>query len=908
MFSIQRSLMRAIILGTLGLLVSLASLASVTSVAAERIRSVAGIDEYRLDNGLTVLLFPDAAQARLTVNITYRVGSRHENYGETGMAHLLEHMLFKGSPKYPKPDEEFTRRGAQRNAITRPDITNYFAIMPPGEDNLRFAIALEADRMVNAFLRKEDLASEMTVVRNEYEIGENQPLQVAVKRLYAVAYDWHNYGKPPIGNRADIENVDIERLRAFYRTWYQPDNAVLLIAGRFDPAQALALVQEHFGPIPRPTRRLPVFPTVEPTQDGERSVVVRRQGDIQATLVGYRIPAALHPDSAALTFAALVLGHVPSGRLHRQLVEQDKLAVGAGAQLLGTHDPELFIFLALQKAGEDANRLRDALVRAAESFADTPPTDEEMARSRQLIENLYDSVLANPQQLALMLSASIAVGDWRIFFAGRDTAAKVTSADVARVARTYFLRDNRTVAQFLPESAPKRAEIPTAPTAEAVLRDWVPKVAVAEGEAFEASAANIDRRTQIVQVGGIKVALLPKKTRGQTVQVRIRLRVGDEASLTGRADRFERAFGSVGLGSTRFTRAQIADELQRRKMRGGLTSFETTRDALAGALELVMHVLREPTFPKEEIETVRRQALAGLDLARSDPGARVSERIGQLFNAYPPGHPKRARTIEEERAGMERLDAAELAQVWRDLVGASDALVVVVGDFEPEQVIAALRKGWGDWASPVAYRRIPARLAQPTPVDEWIDTPDKENAVIEARVAFALKRDDPDYPALWVANQILGGGGFESRLQARIREREGLSYSVGSTFDVGIHEAVASWGFRATMAPAAVNRVERAAREEIALALEKGFRAEEVERVKKGIRAEYDKSYGSDAAVASMWLDRLDRGLTMAQYEAFIARVQAVTPEAAHAALRNYIDPSRLVVIKGGDRRKAEAR
>jgi zinc protease len=234
--------------------------------------------------------------------------------------------------------------------------------------------------------------------------------------------------------------------------------------------------------------------------------------------------------------------------------------------------------------------------------------------------------------------------------------------------------------------------------------------------------------------------------------------------------------------------------------------------------------------------------------------------------------------------------------------------VVVVGDFEPEPVIAALRKSWGDWSSPVPYRRIPARLAQPAPVDEWIDTPDKESAVIEARVAFALKRDDPDYPALWVANQILGGGGLEARLPQRIREREGLSYSVGSTFDVGIHEPVAHWGFRATMPPHAVARVERAAREELALAIEKGFRPEEVERVKQGIRAEYDRSYGSDAAIASMWLDRLERGLNMAHYEAFISRVQAVTPEAAHAALRKYVDPTRLVVIKAGDRKKAEAK
>jgi zinc protease len=180
--------------------------------------SVGGISEYRFENGLKVLLFPDDSSAKLTVNITYLVGSRNENYGETGQAHLLEHMLFKGSPKVPDVNAEFAKRGASPNAITRTDITNYFEVMPASEDNLKFAIMLEADRMVNSYLRKEDLDKEFTVVRNEFERGENEPGQVVLKRLFAVAYDWHNYGKLPIGNRADIENVDLDRLHTFYKT------------------------------------------------------------------------------------------------------------------------------------------------------------------------------------------------------------------------------------------------------------------------------------------------------------------------------------------------------------------------------------------------------------------------------------------------------------------------------------------------------------------------------------------------------------------------------------------------------------------------------------------------------------------------------------------------------------------
>src|SRR3954463_3073806 len=288
--------------------------------------TVEGITEYRLANGLQVLLFPDASKPTITVNVTYLVGSRMENYGETGMAHLLEHLMFKGTKKHPNIDLDFNKRGMQFNGTTWIDRTNYYEIFGANEDNLRWAIELEADRMVNSFIAKKDLDSEMTVVRNEYEQGENSPFGVMLKRMQSVAYDWHSYGRSTIGNRSDIENVKIENLQAFYRTYYQPDNAVLLVAGKFDPAQTLAWISKSFGVIPKPKRSLPPFWTVEPTQDGERSFVVRRKGDMQVIALGYKIPSALQEDSDALSFMSQILGDEPTGRLHKQLVESGKAA------------------------------------------------------------------------------------------------------------------------------------------------------------------------------------------------------------------------------------------------------------------------------------------------------------------------------------------------------------------------------------------------------------------------------------------------------------------------------------------------------------------------------------------------------------------------------------------------------
>src|SRR5947209_5581866 len=233
----------------------------------ERVTSVEGITEYRLQNGLRVLLFPDMTKPTTTVNITYMVGSRNENYGETGMAHLLEHMMFKGTPSHSNVPQELTSHGSFPNGTTWLDRTNYYETFAASDANLDWSLNLEADRMINSFIAKRDLDREMTVVRNEYERGENDPVSIMIERMMSTAFLWHNYAHSTIGARSDIENVPIERLQAFYHNYYQPDNAVLLVAGKFDESKTLQLIQKYFGSIPRPTRVIQKTYTVEPTQD-----------------------------------------------------------------------------------------------------------------------------------------------------------------------------------------------------------------------------------------------------------------------------------------------------------------------------------------------------------------------------------------------------------------------------------------------------------------------------------------------------------------------------------------------------------------------------------------------------------------------------------------------------------------
>jgi zinc protease len=873
--------------------------------APVKVVSVAGITEYRLANGLRVLLFPDPSKPSVTVNMTYLVGSRHESYGESGMAHLLEHLMFKGTPKNPDIPKLLNQHGARFNGTTSLDRTNYFETVQATPENLRWAIELEADRMVNSKIAQFDLDSEMSVVRNEYERGENSPGGVLYKRMQSVAYDWHNYQNSTIGNRSDIENVKIENLQAFYRRYYQPDNAVLIVAGQFDEAATLQLVNSAFGKIPAAKRVLPTLWTVEPTQDGERTFTVRRNGNIQIVMLGYKTPSMLHPDAAALSVAAAVLGNTPNGRLHKLLVETNK-AVSVNAGSGGNFDPGLATITAIVKEGQSLDDVQKDLIAAVEKFYESPPSDEEINRIRVLREKAEDQLMSAPDTLAVRLSESIANGDWRLFFLNRERFKTVKPADVVRVAKMYFVRDNRTVGQFIPTTEPMRAEIPAKPSLVEVLATFKPSEAVAAGEAFDPSPENIEARTKRYTLSnGMKVALLTKKNRGETVNVVLRSHYGDEQSRFGKSMLIGVTSQMLSRGTTRFTRAQLADEFDKLKISGGVGlgsgSLQTTRPNLVKSLDLAAHIIREPTFPAAEFEQLRKQILTNLDSGKSDPNELSSEALGKHFNSYRRGDPRYYESREEDVEDLNAVTIEKMKQVHREFSGFSNAEIAIVGDFDETEARAALEKLFGNWSSPLPYKRIETPYAVVAPAIRTIETPDKENAVFRAQMLIEIRDDDPDLQALVMANYLFGGSGLNGRVAKRIRGKEGLSYGAGTSLSVGELDRRSVFSAQATAAPQNIAKLEVIFREELDLARRDGFTAEELANGKSGLLTSRRQSRSSDSFVAGQWTDRMYLGrnfLLMAEND---AKFEALTVADVNAAFRKYIDPNRLVIVKAGD-------
>ncbi|MFL6660071.1 MAG: M16 family metallopeptidase [Massilia sp.] len=886
-----------------------------------KVASVEGLTEYRLTNGMRVLLFPDASKPTLTTNIVYMVGSRHESYGETGMAHLLEHLLFKPTANFgikkgsKSPVEILNASGAEFNGSTWFDRTNYNATFPANAENLRQILALEADRMINSPIAQNDLwntktsKGEMTVVRNEFEMGESDPISVTSERLQAVAFDWHNYGKSTIGARSDIEQVNIDHLRAFYHRYYQPDNAMLMVAGRFDEAKVLAQINTLFGRIPRPSRVLQPTYTREPVQDGERSVTVRRSGGTQYVGVGYHVAPSSHADAAALALLSHILVDAPAGRLHKALVET-KLAASVDTDAVSNLEPGYRIFGATVPTALPLDVTEAAMLKVLESLKSSPITAEEVTRAKVGMLKNIDLASNDTAALTLALTESMAAGDWRLFFLQRDRIEKADAAAVQAVAEKYLKPSNRTLGRFIPTDAPERSEVPEAGDIAALVAQYKGRPVLAQGEAFDASPANIEARTERFKLAnGMQGALLQKKTKGAVVNLTLQLQTGSAAALQGKADAGALAAALFTTGTTRLSRQEIKDQFDQLRARvnisggaeGVSVSVQTDRANLPAVVDLVAEVLKHPVFPEREFAEMQREQVNGIAQQLPEPQALASNAMSRLIDATPPGHVKHVRTLQESLAAMQAMTVGEVRAFHQAFYGADHATIAVVGDFDAAALKAQLATQFGSWNAAQPFERIPSQVKNVAGQSVVLETPDKANSTLFAVIPVPLKDDAAAYPALLMANHMLGGGALRSRLADRIRQKEGLSYGVGSQVSVRAQDVAGLWMAYAISAPQNTVKVEAALREEVALALKGGFTEAELAEAKKGWRQSEEVGRTDDMALSQHLAGNLTFGRTMAYDRELEAKVAALTLAQVNEALRQYIVPANLSVISAGD-------
>jgi len=894
---------------TLMCFMSLTVLAQIKKTA-----SVEGINEYLLDNGLKVLLFQDNSAQTITVNVTYKVGSRHEGYGEKGMAHLLEHMVFKGTPNHPNIPEELSSHGARPNGSTYYDRTNYFETFNATDENLDWALDLESDRMVNSYIAKKDLESEFSVVRNEFESGENSPSGVLMEKVISSAYLWHNYGNSTIGNRSDIERVPIDNLKAFYKKYYRPDNAVLMVTGKFEPEKTLTLIQKKFGSIKNPETPLRDIPTIEPAPDGEKRVMLSRVGDLQLVSVLYHTPAGSHEDYAALQVAEQILTDEPSGRLYKALVNEKK-ASSIWSYSPFTKEPSFMYMNVDVPSDKSLAEAESTLLSALDNLPKNPVTEEEVIRAKSNLLKQYDQISRNSAFLGTYMSEFIGAGDWRLSFIQRDRVEKMTVDKVNAAIQRYLINTNRTVGTFVPSKTPIRVEIEHTEGLTDLVTNYKGKEGFGAGEVFDVAYDNIKKRldTGVLQKKPIEYGFIKKDNRGETVTLSFAIRNGTLEDLMNKGMVAGYTARMLNKGTTTKSRQDIEDKLSAIKSsvffsgsNGRLTAnVVSTKENLNEALLLMTEMIKNPLFDAEELEKMKTQSLAGIEQNKSEPQFLASRKVSLINQKYEKGHPMYAMTVDEEIEAIKAVSVEDLKAYHKNFYGISNsATLTAIGNIDEQALRDYFEKEYSDFNSNLKFSPIENKFTGNVPANEKIMTPDKKNAFTLGTLSFECSQDEDDYAALQIAGEIFGGGFLNSRIANRLRQQDGVSYGAGGAVRVDDNkDDKNSMAFiYAIYAPENAAKVQLGFKEEIARFIEDGITEEELKSAVNGWVQEQNVSRAKDNELLRLINNNIYYNRDIMFQKGIEDKVSALTVEDVNKAIKKHFKTlEKWTVVNAGD-------
>jgi len=909
---------------TAGLLLSsvLLQAAPVTVKGYTHVKTVGTIDEYTLQsNGLQVLLMPEHSSPTLTFMVTYRVGSRNEVTGTTGATHLLEHLMFKGSKNHTREkgnnvDQLLERTGAKYNATTWMDRTNYYENM--GSENLPVAMDMEADRMRNLLLREEDRKPEMTVVRNEFERGENSPIQALYKEIYQTAFVAHPYHHSTIGHRSDIEKVSIEKLRAFYDTFYWPNNATVTIIGDFDPAQALAMVKKSFGVYPHSPKPIPVMYTEEPEQNGARHVIVKRPGQLGVVAVAHKVPAATHPDFAAVQLMSAILTDGKNSRLYKAITNKN-LSTGVEGELGIFHDPSMHIVFAPLAPGAKHEEVEAIIVAEIERLKKDGVTETELKAAAAKTAADAAFKLDGSFGIAGNINEYIAAGDWTLFYSLDEAAKKVTVADIQRVAQKYLQEDSSTTGWFVPTAAgaaapgasPKAGFKDSLSDGPYYYRDprlnagMQPTLAASKEPSGGAAdgGSKIAPNAKRSKIAGIDVIAYPTGVK-DVVTLRASLPAGRALGAKGNPAIPVLTGMLLDQGTKSQDKFAIAEKLE---SVGAAISFRVGTDVLdisarslkkdaPMVLGLIAEQLRTPAFSAEEFAKAKKQMAGSIKRSLESTDFRAADAFSRAI--YPQGHPNRSVAPDDMLAAIDSATLDEVLAFHQANYGPAGMKLVLVGDLDQGALQTEIERAFSGWTGGKDVVRAAQPAAATVAGNQDVLMPGKTSVSVVMGQASGLRYQDPDYQALRLATAILGSG-FTGRLMANVRDKEGLTYGVGSALGNDMFND-GDWRISATFAPGLLDKGIASTQRQLKLWFDAGVTPTEVSARKSNLIGEFKVNLATTGGMAGALLGAVSRGYDVGWLDEFPARIQALTHEQVNAAIKKYVKPQSLVLVKAG--------
>lgn len=863
------------------------------------------VSETVLPNGLKVLIKEVHTAPVFTSQVWYNVGSRNEHNGITGLSHLVEHMMFKGTKKVGKG--EFARiiksKGGMENGGTWCDWTYYYELL--SKDHLELALKLEADRMQNALFDPSEFVSERIVVRSELEGYENDPDSLLYQGVIGVAFQAQSYRWPIIGYISDVENVSRDTAYNYYKTYYVPNNATLVIVGDVDTDKTLDLARKYFGSIPKGPEPPKVY-TKEPPQYGERRITIRREGNAERVIMAYHIPDMTNPDAYPLMLLDQILAGGKSARLYQAMVE-GQIATSAWSSSGTRRDPGLFMFGATGREGIIAAQLEQALLEQVEKAKAAPPTEEEVTRAKNQLETYLvfqnDSVSDQGQQLGFFE----AEGSWRYLEMLLPKIKAVTAEDIQRVAQQYLTEDQRTVGCFIPTGQPTGSVGAEGAPGPLNLKT---KIMPPLPKPVETKIEKAVEPKRIVLPNGM-VVIVQENPSNATVAVRGSLNAGGVFDPSDKKGLASFTAGMLSRGTEKRTALQIASETDFVGADVGVGSDEEAVSfsckGLSRDFNLLLDVLsdelRNPSFPEDQINLLKGQLLSGLEMEKEDPQSCAVREFKRAIFAE--GHPKRPQTIDEDAASIKSISRDDLAAFHKKFYGPETAVIVIVGDVKADEAIAAIEKYFSDWTPTGLHRKIkmPSTTLTSAPSKKVIEMPGKSQEDVIFGHAGLLKRSDPDFYATVVMNQILGGGGgLSSKLGDRIRNEMGLVYSVWSAFDAGLVDGPWIGGFGSN--PANVDKAIDAILDVIKGYIKDGPTKEEFNDAVDYITGVFPIRLETNDGVAGILSSAEFYGLGMDYIQKYTSNYKAVTIDQVKEAARKHLHPDLLTIVTAGPNKK----
>lgn len=870
------------------------------------IQELGGIKEYQLNkNGLKVLLMEDHSAPVLTFMVTFGVGSRNEVIGTTGATHILEHLMFKGTPSFNREkgnslDMSFGRVGAINNASTWNDYTNYYEILP--SEHLEMVVEIEADRMRNLNLLEKDKASEMTVVRNEFERGENDPLEALDKNIWATAYQAHPYHHSTIGWRSDIENISIPKLKEFYDTFYWPDNATVTIIGDFDLKKALGLIHKYFGTIPRSPKPIPLMTTEEPAQEGPRRLIVRRSGPNGIVGVAHKIPKALSKDRYALAVLSTVLGTGKNSRFYKSLIDQG-LAANIYIQNLPFRDEGLHISYAYLTPGVAHETVEKIIHDEYKKIIDQGITKAECDAAIAQLKATETYSRDGSFSIASRINTAIAAGDWKWFVTYVDDISKVTPDDVKMAAQKYFKDDQMTVGYFIPKEGAATGSLDHHSVGN-YARHYRPENEDAWMDANSAvETTNMAKNITDKKIAGIRV-LSMKTGAKDIVTMRGCLMAGDYFSPATNKAVADLTAAMLDQGTTKRDKFAIAAQLEKI---GARIAFSTNNETLnfsvsclsadvPTVINILAEQLRYPLFDEASFETVKKRRMAVLQENMDNTDIRAEEKLMETI--FPASHSNYGVSSEQMLKDVGKTTLTEIKDFYKKHYGPASMILVVVGDVKADELQKSIQTNFNGWSGGVTFT-APKRAPQSKSDKPIVVTlKDKTSASVSMGLPTGIQQNEKDYLALYVATNILGND-FQDRLMATVRDQEGLTYGVysflgGHTYSDGYWEVVA------TFSPDLLKKGIESTRRQVDKWIDEGVTENELKDKKTNISGTFKVSLSTTAGMANSILALARRNVAMSWLDEYPQRVNALTLKEVNDTIKKYVVKENIYTVIAG--------